>query len=267
MLTLQPTELVNECYLKLVRARDFEWNDRHHFFAISAKIMRRFIVDFLRRKGAKRRGGRMPFRIDADQVADGRWAWLTIAQVQRELGLVAAAKESLTQAESAFTDSGAADPALSTELRLARAEAANAGGETVTARSQAQTVVETNGEQAHRALYVVAQSLLLETKNEAALAALDDLQRRLQIDRAADTALGRRVQLTRATTLQALGEFARALEVLQALRRRQDEVLPASGLYISVIPPVVVGVLVGILAAIMGVGGGFIMVPAMIYIL
>ncbi|MFD3190946.1 sulfite exporter TauE/SafE family protein [Sedimentitalea sp. HM32M-2] len=40
-----------------------------------------------------------------------------------------------------------------------------------------------------------------------------------------------------------------------------------SGLYISVIPPVIVGVLVGILAAIMGVGGGFVMVPAMIYIL
>ena len=40
-----------------------------------------------------------------------------------------------------------------------------------------------------------------------------------------------------------------------------------SGLYISVIPPILVGVLVGILAAIMGVGGGFIMVPAMIYLL
>ncbi|MCT8161244.1 sulfite exporter TauE/SafE family protein [Pseudoruegeria sp. SHC-113] len=40
-----------------------------------------------------------------------------------------------------------------------------------------------------------------------------------------------------------------------------------SGLYISVIPPVLVGVSVGILAAIMGVGGGFIMVPAMIYLL
>ena len=40
-----------------------------------------------------------------------------------------------------------------------------------------------------------------------------------------------------------------------------------SGLYISVIPPVIVGVVVGILAAIMGVGGGFIMVPAMIYLL
>ena len=41
----------------------------------------------------------------------------------------------------------------------------------------------------------------------------------------------------------------------------------ASGLYISVIPPLIVGIFVGILAAIMGVGGGFIMVPAMIYLL
>lgn len=40
-----------------------------------------------------------------------------------------------------------------------------------------------------------------------------------------------------------------------------------SGLYISVIPPIVVGLLVGVLSAIMGVGGGFIMVPAMIYLL
>lgn len=40
-----------------------------------------------------------------------------------------------------------------------------------------------------------------------------------------------------------------------------------SGLYISVIPPLVVGVFVGLLAAIMGVGGGFVMVPAMIYLL
>jgi uncharacterized protein len=40
-----------------------------------------------------------------------------------------------------------------------------------------------------------------------------------------------------------------------------------SGLYISVIPPILVGMLVGVLAAIMGVGGGFIMLPAMIYVL
>jgi uncharacterized membrane protein YfcA len=41
----------------------------------------------------------------------------------------------------------------------------------------------------------------------------------------------------------------------------------ASGLYISVLPPLAVGAMVGFLAAIMGVGGGFVMVPAMIYLL
>ncbi len=40
-----------------------------------------------------------------------------------------------------------------------------------------------------------------------------------------------------------------------------------SGLYISVIPPIIIGIFVGILATIMGVGGGFVMVPAMIYLL
>ena len=40
-----------------------------------------------------------------------------------------------------------------------------------------------------------------------------------------------------------------------------------SGLYISIIPPLIVGFVVGILASIMGVGGGFIMIPAMIYII
>ncbi len=42
---------------------------------------------------------------------------------------------------------------------------------------------------------------------------------------------------------------------------------PSSGLYISIFPPIAIGFLVGVLAAIMGVGGGFVMVPAMIYIL
>ncbi|MBF9043389.1 TSUP family transporter [Rhodobacterales bacterium HKCCE4037] len=56
-------------------------------------------------------------------------------------------------------------------------------------------------------------------------------------------------------------------------QRRWIDALPfkmrfrTSGLYISVIPPALVGLFVGVLAAIMGVGGGFVMVPAMIYLL
>ena len=65
------------------------------------------------------------------------------------------------------------------------------------------------------------------------------------------------------------------LESVRAILRRRTWIdrlpfkmrFPTSGLYISVIPPVAIGFLVGTLAAIMGVGGGFVMVPAMIYIL
>ncbi|MAI58839.1 MAG: permease [Rhodobacteraceae bacterium] len=56
---------------------------------------------------------------------------------------------------------------------------------------------------------------------------------------------------------------ARSIAQLLPLKTR----FRTSGLYISIIPPFLVGILVGVLSAIMGVGGGFIMVPAMIYIL
>jgi RNA polymerase sigma-70 factor (ECF subfamily) len=39
--SLQPTELVNQVYLKLVKAKDRDWRNRRHFFAITARIMRR----------------------------------------------------------------------------------------------------------------------------------------------------------------------------------------------------------------------------------
>jgi DNA-directed RNA polymerase specialized sigma24 family protein len=46
--TLQPTALVNEAYLRLVDARHVQWEDRAHFFALSARIMRRVLVDTAR---------------------------------------------------------------------------------------------------------------------------------------------------------------------------------------------------------------------------
>ena len=74
-------------------------------------------------------------------------------------------------------------------------------------------------------------------------------------------------------SLRALTRSRRGAPPPRRRRRGLVEALPfkmrfrTSGLYISVIPPVLVGVAVGVLAAIMGVGGGFIMVPAMIYLL
>lgn len=55
--TLQTSALVNEVYLRLIEARNVEWRDRAHFFAISAQLMRRVLVDFARRRNQLKRGG------------------------------------------------------------------------------------------------------------------------------------------------------------------------------------------------------------------
>jgi RNA polymerase sigma factor (TIGR02999 family) len=53
----QTTELVNEVYLKLVDCSRVQWHDRAHFFAISAQLMRRILVDFARSRRYAKRGG------------------------------------------------------------------------------------------------------------------------------------------------------------------------------------------------------------------
>lgn len=46
--TMQPTELVNEIYFRLVDAKDRDWQNRGHFFAIAARAMRRYLIDYAR---------------------------------------------------------------------------------------------------------------------------------------------------------------------------------------------------------------------------
>jgi RNA polymerase sigma factor (TIGR02999 family) len=58
--TLQTTALVNEAYLRLVNVEGVRWQDRTHFFAVSAQIMRRVLVDSARAHLADKRGGRLP---------------------------------------------------------------------------------------------------------------------------------------------------------------------------------------------------------------
>jgi len=55
--TLQTTALINEVYLQLIDAPKVNWQDRAHFFAISARIMRQILVDYARSKYAQKRGG------------------------------------------------------------------------------------------------------------------------------------------------------------------------------------------------------------------
>jgi RNA polymerase sigma factor (TIGR02999 family) len=55
--TLQPTALVNEAYMRFVNLREIEWQNKAHFFAIAATIMRRILVDHARGRNYAKRGG------------------------------------------------------------------------------------------------------------------------------------------------------------------------------------------------------------------
>ena len=62
--TLQASALVNEAFLKLIDSRRVQWKNRAHFFAMSAKLMRRILVDFARRKRYQKRDGGLQVTLD-----------------------------------------------------------------------------------------------------------------------------------------------------------------------------------------------------------
>jgi RNA polymerase sigma factor (TIGR02999 family) len=66
--TLQTTALVNEVYLRLVDCGQMKWQDRAHFFAVSAQMMRRILVDFARSRGYQKRGGGLA-QVSIDEAA------------------------------------------------------------------------------------------------------------------------------------------------------------------------------------------------------
>jgi RNA polymerase sigma factor (TIGR02999 family) len=61
--TLQTTALINEAYVRLIQGQRVQWRDRAHFFALSAKLMRRILVDFGRARRAQKRGGERPLQL------------------------------------------------------------------------------------------------------------------------------------------------------------------------------------------------------------
>ena len=65
--TLQSTALVNEAFLRLVECDRVRWQDRTHFFAVSANLMRRILVDYARSRNYQKRGaGVRPVALDED---------------------------------------------------------------------------------------------------------------------------------------------------------------------------------------------------------
>src|SRR6266851_933647 len=58
--TLQASALVNEAYLRLIEVKQVQWQNRAHFFAMAARLMRRILVDAARSRGYQKRGGGAP---------------------------------------------------------------------------------------------------------------------------------------------------------------------------------------------------------------
>jgi RNA polymerase sigma factor (TIGR02999 family) len=67
--TLQPTVLVNEAWLRITGVSHVDWRDRAHFFAVAAQIMRRILVDSARARARDKRGGGVE-RTNLDEIPD-----------------------------------------------------------------------------------------------------------------------------------------------------------------------------------------------------
>jgi RNA polymerase sigma factor (TIGR02999 family) len=89
--SLQATALVHEAYLKLVNVRRVDWQDREHFFAVSARLMRRVLIDAGRARRYKKRGGGVAASLlDDDQP-------LSVGRVAQELTALDDALETLAR--------------------------------------------------------------------------------------------------------------------------------------------------------------------------
>ena len=90
---LQTTALINEVFLRLVDGHGINWQDRAHFFAVSARLMRRTLVDHARRQHAGKRGGHA-ITVSFDETA--------VVSQQRSAELIAI-DEALTTTPEAFS--------------------------------------------------------------------------------------------------------------------------------------------------------------------
>jgi len=91
VLTVQATELANEAYAKLLEQQKVDWQNRDHFYAIAATVIRRVIVDYQRMRGRDKRGGGLPFialddlREDQMPLIDDSVDWLAVDTALQEL--------------------------------------------------------------------------------------------------------------------------------------------------------------------------------------
>lgn len=65
--TLQPTALVHEAYLRLIGQKEIEWQNRAHFFGVSARLMREILIEYARGRNRQKRGGENKTQIALDE--------------------------------------------------------------------------------------------------------------------------------------------------------------------------------------------------------
>lgn len=98
--SLQATALVNEAYLRLINAKNVAWNDRAHFLAVAARVMRRILVDHARSRHYQKRGGDA-VRVSMDEAlvvaAEPDQDFVAIDEALTALALVDARKSQVVE--------------------------------------------------------------------------------------------------------------------------------------------------------------------------
>ena len=98
--SLQATALVNEAYVRLINAKDVAWQDRAHFLAVAARVMRRILVDHARSRDYQKRGGemaRVPFDEALVVVSEPDQDFVAIDEALTALALVDARKSQVVE--------------------------------------------------------------------------------------------------------------------------------------------------------------------------
>ena len=87
--TLQPTALVHEAYLRLAHRDSVDWQDRAHFFALAAQMMRQILVDHARKQSAAKRGGNAVTVVFDDAFAVSKQASLDLLALDEAMARLA----------------------------------------------------------------------------------------------------------------------------------------------------------------------------------
>lgn len=92
--TLQPTALVHEAYLRLVGQKEINWQNRAHFFGVSARLMREILIEYARGQNRQKRGGEYKTQIALDAaVSFGRETQIDVVAVDEALSKLEAVDE------------------------------------------------------------------------------------------------------------------------------------------------------------------------------